>query len=61
MSIGYFGRSEQEELDELMSMTWVLPCEGYPVITKIREPEMKKMLFFQSEMIDLFSFWTFVL
>ena len=46
MSIGQPGRSEQEELDELMSMTWVLPDEGYPVITKIREPEMKKMHFF---------------
>ena len=46
MSIGQRGRSEQEELDELMSMTWVLPCEGYPVITKIREPEMEKNTFF---------------
>ena len=61
MSIGYFGRSEQEELDELMSMTWVLPYKGCPVITKIREPEMEKIHFFQSQIIDLFSFWTFVL
>ena len=46
MSIGQRGRSEQEELDELMSMTWVLPYEGYPAITKIREPEMEKVHFF---------------
>ena len=57
MSIGQLGRSEQEELDELMSMTWVVPYEGLPGTTKIREPEMKK----QQQIIDFFSFWTFAL
>ena len=43
-AFGYDGRFEQA-VDELMSRTWHLSLLGYPVATKINDPEMMKQQF----------------